>query len=304
MVRNSGARRRHQQKKNKKASKVEGIGQFLQLATNSSNSSTSDAFQIHITKKLPASSPAPDDSNDNDQHETMNEVYAELHDKHIAEDPAKTVVNWTQKSMPKELHKYWNQRFSLFSKFDEGIKMDMEGWYSVTPEKIAEHIASRMPCGIIVDAFCGMGGNAIQFAKYCKKVIAVDIDPIKLQCAKHNASIYGVEDKIEFVEGDFFELAESLEADVVFLSPPWGGPEYLKEDVFDLRTMMPFDGVELLKVSFTVAENVAYYLPRNIDPQQIEDLLDEDDTCELEDVYLNGRKKVVMAYFGRIFAPS
>jgi hypothetical protein len=36
-------------------------------------------------------------------------------------------------------------------------------------------------------------------------VIAIDIDPVKIACAKHNAKIYGVLDKIEFINGDFFE---------------------------------------------------------------------------------------------------
>lgn len=43
-----------------------------------------------------------------------------------------------------------------------------EGWFSVTPERIAEHIALRVQacfqCELIIDAFCGVGGNAIQFA--------------------------------------------------------------------------------------------------------------------------------------------
>ena len=34
--------------------------------------------------------------------------------------------------------------------------------FSVTPEKIAEHIADRCRCDLIVDGFCGVGGNAIQ----------------------------------------------------------------------------------------------------------------------------------------------
>ena len=36
-------------------------------------------------------------------------------------------------------------------------------------------------------------------------VIAIDVDPVKISCAKHNAKIYGVLDKIEFINGDFFE---------------------------------------------------------------------------------------------------
>ena len=39
--------------------------------------------------------------------------------------------------------KYWAQRRRLFKKFDEGIQLDPEGWYSVTPEAVADHVASR-----------------------------------------------------------------------------------------------------------------------------------------------------------------
>lgn len=41
-------------------------------------------------------------------------------------------------------------------------------------------------------------------------VIAIDIDPVKLYCARNNAKIYGVEHKIDFILGDFFELAPHL----------------------------------------------------------------------------------------------
>ncbi|VDI16654.1 Hypothetical predicted protein [Mytilus galloprovincialis] len=142
----------------------------------------------------------------------------------------------------KELRKYWAQRYRLFSKFDEGIKMDREGWFSVTPEKIAEHIADRCRSDIIVDAFCGVGGNAIQFAFTCNHVIAIDIDPVKIEIARHNAAVYGVENHIEFIQGDFLKVGPTLSADVVFLSPPWGGPDYLTAEVFDLETMIEIDG--------------------------------------------------------------
>ncbi|KAF3571363.1 hypothetical protein F2Q69_00059838 [Brassica cretica] len=47
-----------------------------------------------------------------------------------------------QSTSPK-LTKYWLQRYDLFSRYDEGIQMDEEGWYSVTPEKIAVKQAER-----------------------------------------------------------------------------------------------------------------------------------------------------------------
>lgn len=62
--------------------------------------------------------------------------------------------------------KYWCQRYSLFSRYDHGIKMDEEGWFSVTPEPIAQHHASRCASGILIDCFTGVGGNAIQFAPW------------------------------------------------------------------------------------------------------------------------------------------
>ena len=91
----------------------------------------------------------------------------------------------------------------------------------------------------MVDGFCGVGGNSIQFALTCERVIAIDIDPEKIRLARHNARVYGVEERIEFIVGDFFKLIPSLRgADVIFLSPPWGGPEYLSEDVFDIQAWL------------------------------------------------------------------
>ena len=54
---------------------------------------------------------------------------------------------------------------------DDLIQFDClpEGWFSVTPEKIAEYIAERCCCDLIIDAFCGVGGNAIQFAFTCER---------------------------------------------------------------------------------------------------------------------------------------
>jgi trimethylguanosine synthase len=49
----------------------------------------------------------------------------------------------------------------LFSKYDEGILLDKESWFSVTPEKVAEYIAKRFSDKNVIDGCCGVGGNAI-----------------------------------------------------------------------------------------------------------------------------------------------
>ncbi|CAF1477308.1 unnamed protein product [Rotaria magnacalcarata] len=209
-----------------------------------------------------------------------------------------------KKNIPEEFHndsellKYWLQRYRLFSKFDEGIVLDREGWFSVTPEKIARHIAKRCRCDVIVDAFCGVGGNTIQFAFTCERVIAIDIDPKKIEMAKQNARVYGVEDRIEFIQGDFLKLAPTLTADVVYLSPPWGGPSYGTIDIFDLEKNIELNGFRIFEVAKAITPNVVYFLPRNVNVEQVISLMDDKSSLELEQNFLNNRLKTITAYFG------
>ncbi|XP_070397860.1 trimethylguanosine synthase isoform X5 [Nothobranchius furzeri] len=204
-----------------------------------------------------------------------------------------------------ELAKYWAQRYRLFSRFDEGIKLDREGWFSVTPERIAEHIALRVEqsfsdCQLVIDAFCGVGGNAIQFALTGKRVLAVDIDPVRLDLARHNAAVYRVSDRIDFLQGDFLQLAPGLRGDVVFLSPPWGGPDYLTSEVFDIRTMMEPDGFKIFNQAKQISDNIVYFLPRNANVDQIASLAGPGGRVEVEQNLLNNKLKTVTAYFGNL----
>ncbi|CAD6211454.1 unnamed protein product [Miscanthus lutarioriparius] len=212
---------------------------------------------------------------------------------HSCQDMAGNISN--------DIIKYWTQRYSLFSLFDSGIKMDEEGWFSVTPEPIAKHHASRVGAGVMIDCFTGVGGNAIQFATKCKHVIAVDIDPQKIDCAHHNASIYGVNDRIDFIVGDFIHIAPHLKGETAFMSPPWGGPDYAKVDVYDMKSMlMPCDGYSLFKLGTMIASRVVMFLPRNIDLNQLADMslsVDPPWAVEVEKNFLNGKLKAITAYF-------
>ncbi|XP_068093492.1 trimethylguanosine synthase [Hyperolius riggenbachi] len=200
------------------------------------------------------------------------------------------------------LAKYWAQRYRLFSRFDEGIKLDEEGWFSVTPEKIAQHIAQRVRqcinCEVVVDAFCGVGGNAIQFALEGMKVIAVDIDPVKLELAYNNAEVYGVADQIEFIRADYMSIAADLKADAVFLSPPWGGPDYVSAEIFDIKTMMNLDGFEIFQLSQKISKNIIYFVPRNTDIEQVASLAGPGGQVEIEQNFLNKKLKTLTVYFG------
>lgn len=208
---------------------------------------------------------------------------------------------------PRKLANYQAQKYSLFSRFDEGIDLDEESWYSVTPEGIAAHIASR--CMIngtctILDAFCGAGGSAIQFALASPHihVIAVDINPRRIEMAKHNAKIYGVDQKIDFIVADFIDIAKTgLKCDVVFLSPPWGGPSYADVKKYPLNRMTP-DGNLVFEMASKISHNIAFYVPKNIDEDALKKLAGVNGLVEIEENIVMDRRghrcKAKTAYYG------
>ncbi|OIT27928.1 hypothetical protein A4A49_19800 [Nicotiana attenuata] len=154
-------------------------------------------------------------------------------------------------------------------------------------------------------------GNAIIFSvctscvvfAMCHHVIAIDIDPRKVALAFENAKVYGVEEHIDFIVGDFFQLAPSLKGNVVFLSPPWGGPAYIANETFTLDLLKPKNGYSLFQVAQSITPNIIMYLPRNVDLQQVEELSwlsSPPMKVEIEENMLHGRLKSITAYFGDI----
>lgn len=132
-------------------------------------------------------------------------------------------------------------------------------------------------------------------------VIAIDLDPEKIKCARKNAAIYGVQDRIEFICADFFHVVDSgnLRADVIFLSPPWGGPDYLTSDIFDTETMIrPCGARRMFDVCRRVTNNIAFFVPRNTSVLQLLELASEEEKVEIEQNFLNLKLKTVTAYYG------
>ncbi|KAI3810311.1 hypothetical protein L1987_19923 [Smallanthus sonchifolius] len=123
---------------------------------------------------------------------------------------------------------------------------------SVMPEEIAvRHAQPSVGGGVVVDCFAGMCGNSIQFAALGYHVVAIDIDPKKVEMALNNTKIYGVDNYVDFIVGDFLQLAPSLKGNVAFLSPPWGGPSYKMTKNFTLNLLKPVDGYPVIPSIFS-----------------------------------------------------
>ena len=152
--------------------------------------------------------------------------------------------------------------------------------------KIAEGIAAYAPEDktVLVDAFAGVGGNTIAFALSGRweLVFGIEKDRTTLECAKHNAVIYGVNNKIWWIEGNAFSVLQNqlktrAASAVVFASPPWGGPNYNETDIFDLAQMKPYNLNKIYRSFSRFSKDMALFLPRNSDLNQISQLADNDE---------------------------
>ncbi|CEO98129.1 Trimethylguanosine synthase [Plasmodiophora brassicae] len=224
-----------------------------------------------------------------------------------------------------DVTKYYVHRYDLFSLYDRGVVLDRESWYSVCPESIALHIArttfsavqgargSLRSKLVAVEGFCGAGGNAIALAFDFDHVIAIDHDRDKLAAAWVNASIYGVADRITFVHGDFRKVAPKLKgrADVVYMCPPWSGPGYAQQQVYDLGAIQP-DVHDVIECARLMSDNVVISLPRNTNEEQALSVFGPGSHVRVEKNWSNprsrrtrpGRPHMTTFYSGPAFAPG
>lgn len=135
----------------------------------------------------------------------------------------------------KDLRKAYTEEARRYRDGSKGFsrpttRLDNEGRVSLTPEALAVALGERARGLRVIDACAGAGGNAIGFARAGCTVLAIEINPDRLAMARHNAKIYDVADRIEFVLGDARRVVPDREADLVFIDPPWG-ERYDKERV-------------------------------------------------------------------------
>jgi trimethylguanosine synthase len=143
-------------------------------------------------------------------------------------------------------------------------------------------------------------------------VFACDTDKERISMALHNARVYNVREAVSFVHDDALNVMKktifkgecspfsSRKVDMIFLSPPWGGPEYRTAETFDLGSIL-VSGVTLihvLNIALKLCRNVALFLPRNTDLQSLAAQLTVPFKAERE--YVNGKQKSLTLYFGKL----
>lgn len=75
---------------------------------------------------------------------------------------------------------------------------------------------------IVLDMGTGCGILAVLAAKKAKKVVAVDINPYAVRCAKRNAGLNKVKEKVEVRQGNLFEsIRETEKFTLIIFNAPY-----------------------------------------------------------------------------------
>lgn len=211
-----------------------------------------------------------------------------------------------EKKTKEKTFRFNDNPINVFSLYEKGVKFNTENWEKVCPEKVARHIAQRSKLenyNLVLDAFSGIGGNTLQLAKEWPFVVSVDICEKQLNYLRHNAGVYAINDKIEYVLADFMKLnTQQIKPDLVFLNPP---AEVRSNEKFSLFSDIQPDLIEILKKTFEMTKNFILLLPKNVDFQEIIEALYfsipsnmEQKTVEIELIYINNSIEYVVVHYG------
>jgi len=114
--------------------------------------------------------------------------------------------------------------------------------------------AELVPRGAsVLDLGTGSGISAIAASQHAGRIVAVDVNPEAVRCARINLQLNRVGDKIEVIEGDLFAPVAHERFDVVVFNPPFFRGE--PRDLFDRAWRSP-----------DVVERFAAELPRHLTP--------------------------------------
>lgn len=119
------------------------------------------------------------------------------------------------------------------------LVLDHEASYSVTDQVTADKITKDIrffitdPDATITDGTACVGGNTYSFAKSFVEVNAIEIDPLRHSYLSQNMSLLGLSN-VRCILNDITTEYQQRYQDILFLDPPWGGPEYKQQSDIQL----------------------------------------------------------------------
>ena len=198
--------------------------------------------------------------------------------------------------------------------FEKKMKIDSESWEFMIPDKISSYIAKRCRSnafGIVLDAFCGIGLNAIQFHKEDFQVIAMDSRKKAVDYAHYNSSMHRINEGINFIKGDFLEVnLNKIMPDVILINPVLN---WSPEKKFSLLKNGCFDYQQVLLKALRTIKNVILCLPKYVEISEIVELFAEcfkeideidENSIEIEYIFINKELQQILHFSLALDLPS
>jgi len=128
--------------------------------------------------------------------------------------------------------RYWHYR--LFSRrrialeqIDGLSTLVLPGVLNPRAMRTGEFFASQLGSSIVkpgmtvLDMGTGSGICALAAARHARRVVAVDINPAAVRCARVNCLLNALEERIEVIEGDLYGPLRWQRFDLVLFNPPF-----------------------------------------------------------------------------------
>jgi release factor glutamine methyltransferase len=114
---------------------------------------------------------------------------------------------------------------------------------------------------LVLDLGTGSGILANLAAKNAEVVVAVDLNPFAIRCAKDNAKLNGMRDRIDFIQGDLFSaFCNGVRFDLVLFNAPYLPSEAGEESTWIGKAWAGGSNGRLVVDKF-IAEVPAYLTP-------------------------------------------
>ena len=119
------------------------------------------------------------------------------------------------------------------------LKMTPEGEYSITKRNDGKKLLQKMMSIIgstkrkhITDLTGNVGGDTILFGLNFGRTDSIEIDNDNFAALKHNVETFKLKN-VKLHHGDSTKLF-NWKTDVLYMDPPWGGPDYKEKEAMDL----------------------------------------------------------------------
>lgn len=138
------------------------------------------------------------------------------------------------------------------------LHLDEEALYSTTDQLTADKITKDIRTilsnqSVVTDATACIGGSAYSLSRAFSKVHAVEVDQGRYRFLSHNMQLLGASN-VECIHGNAIEVCKKLTQDLIFLDPPWGGPEYKSK----AKVTLQLDGKDISEVCKDLSPHTRY----------------------------------------------